>query len=130
MQKPVLIAGLPEPAEFIRRSIEKKFPASYLVHSFDDAIHLLSEHEFGLIICGLHFDECRMMELLWRVKEMPEYRETPFLCVRALEAHFETTESVKAAHEALGAVGFLEIPKMDDDGGRLLLEEIEKLALK
>jgi DNA-binding NtrC family response regulator len=129
MQKSVLIADTEVPAEFIRQAIEKRFPLATCVHTFNDAVDALATGTFGLIICGLHFDESRMMELLWRVKELPEYKDVPFLCVRMLEAHHEISQSVKSTHEALGAAGFLEVSEMNAVGAKLLIEELDKLSL-
>lgn len=129
MSKAVLIADLPEPAEFARRALIGDY-TPICVHSFDDAIDAVTNSQFSLIICGLHFDESRMMELLWKVKQLPSYEVVPFLCIQTLEAHPETTDSVKTVHEALGAAGFVEIPDLDGNGASILRREVEGLIGK
>ncbi len=100
-----------------------------MVHTFNDAVEALANKDFDLIISGMHFDECRMLELLWRVKELPQYADIPFLCVRALPAHPEISQSVEQSHEALGAVGFVHIDGLDRDSSIRLLAMLDKLCV-
>jgi response regulator RpfG family c-di-GMP phosphodiesterase len=129
MSKAILIADLPEPAEFVRQALRLEY-TPVCVHAFDNALEAAETTQFDLIICGLHFDESRMMELLWKVKQLPQYENVPFLCIRALAAHPETTESVKTVHAALGAAGFVELANMDEESANNLRSEVEKLIGK
>ena len=124
-----LVADVAEPADFIRQTIKNRYSEVQIVYTFNDAVEALASRQFSLIVCGMHFDECRMMELLWRVKELPQYADVPFLCVRALQAHPEITDSVEKTHEALGAVGFVEIEEMDEVSAVKLLSALDKLCV-
>ena len=64
-----------------------------------------------VILCGLHFDESRMFDLLRFVKADQSLRTIPFLCIKTLEGIVEPTfnESVKIATKALGAVGYFDL---------------------
>lgn len=67
--------------------------------------------EIDLILCGLHFDESRMFDLLRFVKADPTLRHIPFLCIKTLQGDVEPTfsESIRIATKALGAVGFFDL---------------------
>ena len=64
-----------------------------------------------VILCGLHFDDSRMFDLLRFVKADPTLRTIPFLCIKTLEGEVEPTfnESVRIATKALGAVGYFDL---------------------
>ena len=64
-----------------------------------------------VILCGLHFDDSRMFDLLRFVKADPALRTIPFLCIKTLEGDVEPTfnESIRIATKALGAVGFYDL---------------------
>lgn len=125
----VLIADVEGPADYIRQALAGRFSEIQCVHTFNDAVDALAGRQFSLIISGMHFDECRMMELLWRVKELPQYADVPFLCVRALAAHPEINDSVEQSHKALGAVGFVDIESMDAESTTRLLAALDKLCI-
>ncbi|PWT96156.1 MAG: hypothetical protein C5B53_10135 [Candidatus Melainabacteria bacterium] len=52
------------------------------VHKFDDAVNLLLSVNYDLIICGVHFDDSRSLELLQRVKQIDKNRDIPFVMLR------------------------------------------------
>jgi CheY-like chemotaxis protein len=129
MPSRALIADVHGPADFIRQAITGRYSEIQCVHTFNDAVEALASRQYDLIISGMHFDECRMMELLWRVKELPQYADVPFLCVRALAAHPEITESVARSHEALGAVGFVEIEGLNGESRDRLISALDSLCV-
>src|SRR5690348_10462447 len=64
-----------------------------------------------LILCGCHFDEGRMYDLLRWVRGQPALRHIPFLTTRVLEGELDDAmyESVKIATGALGGNGFVDL---------------------
>lgn len=83
--------------------------------------------DIDVILCGLHFDESRMFELLRYVKADPSLREIPFLCIKTLAGKVEPTfdESIRIATKALGAVGFFDLAaKIDKVGPERAKSEI------
>lgn len=64
-----------------------------------------------VIICGIHFDESRMFDLLSYVRARPEYDSTPFIVYRDLEYALDTTlfKSMEVATKALGANDFIDL---------------------
>ncbi len=64
-----------------------------------------------LVLCGCHFDEGRMYDLLRYMKARPQLEFVPFLAIRLLEGELEDAlyESVKIATSALGGHGFIDL---------------------
>ena len=65
----------------------------------------------SLVVCGCHFDEGRMYDLLRHMKGVPELRGVPFMAVRCIEGELEDAlyESVKIAVRALGGNAFVDL---------------------
>lgn len=75
--------------------------------------------QVDLILCGLHFDDSRMFDLLRSVKATPALRHIPFLCVKTTEGVLEPTfyESVRIATRALGAADFVDLSESANEQG-------------
>ena len=67
----------------------------------------------ALVVCGCHFDEGRIYDLLRHLKSLPGQANTPFLAVRCLRGELllddALYESVKIAVRALGGNGFVDL---------------------
>lgn len=70
-----------------------------------------SSSGIDLIICGIHFDESRMYDLLRLVKANPVTRAIPFICFRDMDSALSppVLESLQIACNALGAVAFIDL---------------------
>ena len=64
-----------------------------------------------LVICGCHFDDGRMYDLLRYLKARPALAGIPFLSVRVLAGELDDAmyESVKIATHVLGGDGFIDL---------------------
>ena len=64
-----------------------------------------------VVICGCHFDEGGMYDLLRFMKATPRFANVPFVAVRCLEGELDDTlyESVKIAVRALGGDAFVDL---------------------
>ena len=64
-----------------------------------------------LVICGSHFDDGRIYELLRHLKARPALHGVPFLSVRVLGGELDDFlyESVKIATHVLGCSGFIDL---------------------
>lgn len=62
-------------------------------------------------MCGLHFDEGRMLDFLRLAKEHANTRSIPFICVKSTEDVLSPVmlQSVEAASKALGAENFINL---------------------
>jgi CheY-like chemotaxis protein len=65
----------------------------------------------ALVVCGCHFDEGRMYDLLRHMKATPGLDRVPFMAVRSLEGELDDAlyESVKIAVRALGGNAFVDL---------------------
>ena len=79
--------------------------------------------DLAMVICGVHFDESRMYDLLDYAQR--ERADMPFVCVRVLEA-----ELARASHERLGfalkaagAVDLIDFATLVIERGRTAAEQ-------
>jgi len=83
-----------------------------LVHvaGMDGALAALGEG-VGLVLCGVHFDESRMFDLLRLAKADKRFRSIPFICYRDLQSELAPPllESLRIACTALGAEAFIDL---------------------
>jgi hypothetical protein len=83
-----------------------------------EALQIL-EQGVDLIVCGVHFDESRMFDLLMSVKADLRARVIPFLCYRDLNSALDPT-SLRGLHmscAALGAAGFIDLYELKSQHG-------------
>ena len=79
----ILVADVPRGVETIR-TIAGALATVTGAHSLTEALkHLKSGPE--LVICGVHFDESRMFDLLRIAKVEPTLQAVPFLCFREID---------------------------------------------
>ncbi|MEG3190943.1 hypothetical protein [Lysobacter sp. D1-1-M9] len=80
-----------------------------LAHTISEATALLTP-ELDAIVCGIHFDESRMFDLLRLAKAHPAIRRIPFVCYRDLDTDLGATvvEGLDIATKALGAAAFVD----------------------
>ncbi|MBK0393817.1 hypothetical protein [Ramlibacter algicola] len=76
-----------------------------------DAARALVKAETPLVLCGCHFDDGRMYDLLRWMRASPPLKHVPFLAVRLLEGQLDDAmyESVKIAIDAVGGDGFIDL---------------------
>jgi hypothetical protein len=89
------------------------------IHRFDDASEMLrSECDLALILCGVHFDESRMYDLLRLARESQPH--IPFVACRVLETRLShiSVQAIAIAAEALGAKAFVDLPTLILEFGR------------
>ena len=81
--------------------------------SLDAAKSILeTDRRIALIVCGVHFDESRMYDLLRYASY--EFPRKPFICVRILDAEIPlvSREAIRIAAEALGASAYVDVPDL------------------
>lgn len=107
--KCILVADVPAGV----RTVENVLGMSATVigtNILDEAVSLLRKG-VDLIVCGIHFDDSRMFDLLRLTKADPSTRAIPFLCVRDMDSELTLPifESLQIACQALGAVEFVDL---------------------
>lgn len=103
---PKVLVAVPQSALPFVETVLGGFVSLVPIHRFDDAIEMLrSECDLALILCGVHFDESRMYDLLRLARESQPH--IPFVACR-----------VAIAAEALGAKAFVDLPTLILQFGR------------
>jgi hypothetical protein len=107
--KRILVADVPAGV----RALENVIGTSATVigtNSLDEAVFLLRKG-VDLIVCGIHFDESRMFDLLRLAKAGPSIQAIPFLCFRDMDSGLTLPifESLQIACQALEAVEFVDL---------------------
>ena len=106
----ILVADLPEAFHVFRSALA----ASYTlvpVTTLEQARAALAEQP-ALVVCGCHFDEGRMYDLLRFLKASPGLERIPFLATRCVPGELledALYESVKIAVRALGGNAFVDL---------------------
>jgi hypothetical protein len=130
---PIVVADTAEAFALLRASLQGAWG---LRHAADlSSARNLVDTDTPLVICGCHFDEGRLYDLLRHLKSRPETAAVPFLALRALEGKLEDAlyESVKIATHALGGNGFIDLYRWKSRYGEVearhrLTRAVEELA--
>ncbi len=113
----VLVAEVPGVTPIVREAWQDYFTLHFCT-SMAEAERLL-DSRFDVIVCGTHFAESKMFDLLRLVKSMPDMRDVPFLCVRVLDGELDSTafQGISIAACALGAAGFVDLNRWRREHG-------------
>jgi hypothetical protein len=76
-----------------------------VAETLDDALRMIGENRFSLIISSVDFDESRMLDLLAHCGHLPIAERPPFLCVRSIAGHLpeHTYADIRKTASFLGA---------------------------
>jgi CheY-like chemotaxis protein len=129
-KKRILVADIPEGRERVKQALKDQPHELVLTDSLREAKELLKHggaHAFDLIICGMHFDDSRMFDLLQFVRRYDTLEELPFVVIRERHAHLQaTTPSTLSSAPLLGVCRVIETGALsDEDSNRILREAIE-----
>ena len=130
-RKPILIAAGPQVEERLRRVLAEHRLTS--TRTLSQAVSLLDQQEFGMVIVDVHFDDSQMFELLHHIRINRQDAAVPIVCI--LGAHGTLSKvlivSLNYAVKAMTANAFLDFAKMTDDaaGNGRLRRIIEYLIL-
>jgi hypothetical protein len=94
------------------------------VMSFDAAQEKLRTNpRISLILCGVHFDESRMYDLLRYVRG--EFPRLPFVCCRVLSSEIPaiSREAIELAAKTLGAAIFIDVSTLSQELGNEQADE-------
>ncbi|WP_334189304.1 hypothetical protein [Noviherbaspirillum sp.] len=110
--KTILIADEQQDIPVLRLALGDAFDVTVSI-TFNDALHQLETRRFNAILCGLHFDEGRMFDLLNLVKSRQNTKDIPFICINTLNTVLSDAviRVVEVAANATGTHGFIEFSK-------------------
>jgi hypothetical protein len=116
-QRPDVLAAFPPLAAETVSAIVGQDARLHLVASLAAARDQLARQPIKLVLCGVHFDESRMYDLLTHVRAT--YPQLPFICCRMLDFEIPaiSREAIRIAAEVLGATYFLDFPALKMDLG-------------
>ncbi|MEC4723555.1 hypothetical protein RY831_30925 [Noviherbaspirillum sp. CPCC 100848] len=105
----VLVAEVPEVIPLVQEAWRAHFALTFCT-SLAEAETLLNKR-FDVIVCGTHFAESKMFDLLRMAKSKPKSQAVPFLCIRVLDGELDGTafQGISIATCALGAAGFVDL---------------------
>jgi hypothetical protein len=83
---------------------------------------LAAHADIAMVVCGVHFDESRMFDLLRYAQQ--DRPDAPFICVRLLdqEATRLQAEGIARSCKVLGAVDYVDVVAMVREHGRDVAE--------
>lgn len=95
------------------------------VRTRDEAVRLLREDGFGMVIVDLHFDESQMFNLLSDIRLDAKYRHVPILVVFSRgryifsDVMIEATDHAVRAATANGLIDFEDFPDNEQGNARI-----------
>jgi hypothetical protein len=107
--KKLLVAIRPDDIHIMEDVLAAEFQI-ILCHTLADARSALAE-SLDAIVCGLHFDDGNMFELLQLVRSSPATKTAPFFCIKGVGGELSPSifKSIVIATEKMGADGFVDI---------------------
>jgi hypothetical protein len=113
----ILVAEVPGVIPLVQEAWQDHFSLTFCT-SMAEAESLL-DRQFDVIVCGTHFAESKMFDLLRLAKTKSEAKAVPFLCIRVLDGELDTTafQGISIAARALGAAGFVDLNRWRRENG-------------
>ncbi len=108
-QKSVMMALAPESVPRLAAAVEGRYDLHW-PHSVMQAQAMLEHRHIDLVICGVLFDDSRMLDLLQYCKSSERLARIPFVGVRARRGRLpiDSLRDLVVASSALGASGFVD----------------------
>jgi len=107
----IVVADTPEGVAAFQRALTTTLPLACATTV--EEVRPLLQSAPALVVCGCHFDEARMYDLLRQLKANPVLAKVPFIAVRCVEGDMALDdtlyESVKIAVRALGGNAFVDL---------------------
>ena len=131
---PILVADDAASFHALREALATDLPL-VRVGTLEQARRALADRP-PLVVCGCHFDEGRMYDLLRHMKATPALADVPFVAVRCVEDDLlddALYESVKIAVRALGGNAFVDLLRWQRrwglaEAGHRLTQLVQTLA--
>jgi hypothetical protein len=120
----MILAALPPLAIPVLERVVRAYAAFVPVHSLSGAKALLqSDPDISLIVCGMHFDESRMFDLLRYARDV--FPHLPFVCCRVLAMQLPQTsmQTIGTTAASLGAVTFFDLAGRENEVGKATAEQ-------
>src|SRR5215471_8792858 len=109
MRGRILIADIPEAFERLKKALAAYYQLDY-AENYDQAVSLLKANHYDLLICGEHFDDSKMFELLGAARFELNLHHLAMVCFRHLHSRFsaQVHKAVQMSAELMGACTFID----------------------
>ncbi|HEY9677712.1 MAG TPA: hypothetical protein V6C76_06870 [Drouetiella sp.] len=110
----ILVADVPEGIARVAKCLGLRHDL-VVAENVDQVMNKLETQPIDLILCGMHFDESRMFDLLNLVKSDARWKYKPFICIREVNSAIfdEAKSSIVMSANSLGAC-FIDTLNMTD----------------
>ncbi len=129
-QMRLLVADIPSVRDDLLRLLASRYDTVFVSRT-SEAISLLHKDQFDAIVCGVNFDDSRMVDLLRSCKANGMCKTIPFFCCSPYptELSHEFSSSLEHVCKSLGAVCYLDSRDYDNienfgDALRELLRQV------
>ncbi|PWT99123.1 MAG: hypothetical protein C5B53_05790 [Candidatus Melainabacteria bacterium] len=121
----ILVADAPEAFDRLKKALSHQYQLDFAEH-YDQAISLLKSNHYDLLICGEHFDDSKMFELMGAAKFELKLHDLAMLCFRHLHSRFsaQVHKAVQMSAELMGACRFIDEAHDIDDAA--ILKAVEE----
>lgn len=125
-KKSVMVAVLPETAPTLMPALEDHYELHW-PKTVLQAQRILETEPIDLIICGVLFDDSRMLDLLQYCKYSERLARIPFVGIRVRRGRLplDSFRDLKLASHALGGAGFIDFEQWQRTLGKQ--EALQKL---
>src|SRR6516165_1842919 len=109
MQGRILVADVPEACERLKQALSSHYEIDD-ASNYDEAITLLKSNHYDLLICGEHFDDSKMFELMGAARFELNLHHLAMICFRHLHSRFSSRvhKAVQMSAELMGACTFID----------------------
>lgn len=109
MMARLLVADIPSVREDLIRLLESSYDTVFVSRT-SEAMNLLHRDRFDAIVCGVNFDDSRMVDLLRSVKSNGTCKTIPFFCCSPYPTELSTefANSLAMVCKSLGAVCYID----------------------
>lgn len=127
--KKILAAVRPDDVRLVTEILRPEFELAFC-HTLSEARNALTQ-PYDAIVCGLHFDDGNMFELLQFVKSDPKTRPIPFFCIKGTGSPLSPSifKSIVIAVEKTGAESFVDVSDLAKTLGKENAYAVLKEAL-
>jgi CheY-like chemotaxis protein len=123
-----ILAAVPSQALAVLDQAFGKGAVLLPAHTMEEAVTLASTG-IDAILCGVHFDESRMFDLLRTIKANSALKDLPFICVRLVGMNLAPaiTQSLEISCTALGATKFVDFYLLEREFGSNAFNELARI---
>jgi DNA-binding NtrC family response regulator len=120
MRGRILVADQADAFQRLEKALASHYELA-LAENYEQAVSKLKSGHFDLLICGEHFDDSKMFELMGAAKFELNLHDLAMICFRHLNSRFSASvhRAVQMSAELMGACKFIDDAYNLDDAAIL-----------